>query len=172
MFDAELRDELLARLQRDQQLRLNIPRGRPVPADVLAEWTRVDTENSAFLKRVVAEHGWPGRDLVGEDGAHAAWLLAQHAGHDLEFQRRCLSLLREAVERGQATAREYAYLLDRVRVREDRPQVYGTQYRHFPDGGFGPHPVEDPERLDERRAEAGLEPHAEYDRLMRKHQPD
>jgi hypothetical protein len=29
----------------------------------------------------VTEHGWPGRSLVGEDGAEHAWCLVQHAAH-------------------------------------------------------------------------------------------
>jgi hypothetical protein len=53
----------------------------------------VDADNLAWLKEVVAEVGWPGQSMVGEDGAHAAWLLAQHADQDPAFQRRCLELL-------------------------------------------------------------------------------
>ncbi|MEU6720749.1 DUF6624 domain-containing protein [Nonomuraea sp. NPDC046802] len=169
MFDPELRDELLARMERDQQVRLSLPMGEPLPTDLLEEWERVDTDNTEFLKRVIDARGWPGHDLVGEQAAHAAWLLAQHADRDREFQRRCLSLLRDAVARGQATPRNLAYLVDRVRVGEERPQVYGTQYGRTPEGGFGPHPIEDPEGLDGRRAEVGLEPHAEYDRHMRQY---
>jgi len=32
---------------------------------------------------------------------------------------------------------------------------------------LAPHPIEDPERLDERRAEVGLEPFAAYEARMR-----
>jgi hypothetical protein len=47
----------------------------------------VDAANTARMKRIVAERGWPGRSLVGDDGAQAAWLLVQHADHDPAFQR-------------------------------------------------------------------------------------
>ena len=43
--------------------------------------------------------------------------------------------------------------------------MYDTQYRQTPEGGFGLHPIGDPDRLDE----VGLEPHAEYDRHMRQY---
>ncbi|PYV16293.1 MAG: hypothetical protein DMG07_08125 [Acidobacteria bacterium] len=33
------------------------------------------------MTEVVAGRGWPGTRLVGEQGAHAAWLLVQHATH-------------------------------------------------------------------------------------------
>jgi hypothetical protein len=59
-----------------------------------------------------------------------------------------------------------AWLLDRVRVNAGQPQLYGTQFT-VTDGHFGPCPIEDPHRLDERRAAAGLEPFADYEARMR-----
>lgn len=47
-----------------------------------------------------------------------------------------------------------------------RPQLYGTQFTVM-DGHFARYPIEDPQRLDECRAEAGLEPFADYQARMR-----
>ena len=60
------------------------------------------------------------------------------------------------------SATDVAYLEDRVRVREGRPQLYGTQFSRQADGTMDHGPVEDPEHLDERRAAAGMQPIAEY----------
>lgn len=158
MVDDVLRSELLQRRERDQAVRTSVSHGN-IEA--------VDVANTAFMKRVIAEHGWPGFDLAGEDGAHAAWLLVQHADRDPAFQQQCLPLLQDAVASGQASPADAAYLIDRVRVAEGRPQVYGTQYRQSAAGGE-PHPIEDPERLDQLRAEVGLGPHADYDRQVRR----
>lgn len=166
MIDTGLRDELLRRMEADQSVRTAIPQGEPWPEAAVQECRTVDARNARFLKSVIAEHGWPGHDLVGEQAAHAAWLLVQHADHDRAFQERCLGLLRAAVEAGQAKVSDLAYLDDRVRVAQRRPQLYGTQYR-IQDGVLGPEPIEDPVHLDERRAEAGLGPHAGYDQAMR-----
>ena len=68
--------------------------------------------------------------------------------------------------RGQASRAHLAYLEDRVRVNAEQPQLYGTQFT-VTDGELGPSPIEDRERLDERRAEAGLEPFADYEARMR-----
>ncbi|MFI6797222.1 hypothetical protein [Streptosporangium canum] len=53
---------------------------------------------------MIAERGWPGKDMVGETGADAAWLLAQHADQDPQLQRDCLPLLQAAGRRGSGSA--------------------------------------------------------------------
>ncbi|WP_433259455.1 DUF6624 domain-containing protein (plasmid) [Streptosporangium sp. CA-135522] len=166
VFDAELRNELLRRMERDQAVRTAVPVGQPLPAEIDKEWDAVEAGNTAFLKEVIARRGWPGADVVGEDAAHAAWMLAQHADADPEFQRGCLPLLRAAVEAGQAKPSQWAYLIDRVRGAEGRRQVYGTQY-WTQAGVLRLRPIEDPAHLDERRARVGLAPQADYDRTMR-----
>jgi hypothetical protein len=84
------------------------------------EAARVDVANTDQLRAIIAEHGWPGRMLVGDEGAEAAWLIAQHADHQLDFQREALALLERAVNDGDAPASHLAYLTDRVRMNEGR----------------------------------------------------
>jgi hypothetical protein len=61
-------------------------------------------KNTARLKEVVAKHGWPGKSLVGEDGAFAAWLLVQHADADAAFQKQRLELMKPLLEKGEVPA--------------------------------------------------------------------
>jgi hypothetical protein len=169
--DEELRRGLLARAEEDQRVRRLAapPKGQYVvrlPDDIAEEWHRVDTANARWLGDILATRGWPGSTLVGEDGARAAWLLAQHADRDPELQRAFLDALRGAVAAGEAPAANLAYLEDRVRVHEGRPQLYGTQFT-VTDAEFGPCPIDDPDRLDERRAAAGLGPFADYEARIR-----
>jgi hypothetical protein len=49
-----------------------------------------------------------------------------------------------------------------VAVTEGRHQRYGTQVADVVDGRPVPWPVTEPDRLDERRAEVGLEPWATH----------
>jgi hypothetical protein len=70
-------------------------------------------------------------------------------------QRGFLDALRGAAGQGEASVAHLAYLEDRVRVNAGQPQLYGTQFT-VTDGQFGPRPIESPQRLDERRAAAGL----------------
>ena len=128
-MDEGLRAELLRRVEPDQAAR----KARDLDA-MLA----VDGANLPWLKDVIAGHGWPGESLVGTNGAHATWLLAQHADTDLVFQRQCLDLLAAAVEAGEATVIELAYLTDRVLLHEGQPQVYGTQLTRDASGRMVP----------------------------------
>jgi hypothetical protein len=152
-MDANLRAELLRRVGKDQAARR------------AGDWgavRAVDAENLLWLKQVIAEHGWPGSTVVGEDGAHSVWLLVQNAAaSDPVFQRRCLDLLAAAVEAGAATRRELAYLTDRVLLAEGEPQEYGTQVT-VRGGQYEPRNLRDSDTVNERRAAVGLEPLADY----------
>jgi hypothetical protein len=147
---------LLRRVERDQAAR------RALARDAM---DAADAENLPWLKRVIDEAGWPGRSLVGNDGASAAWLLAQHADRDPVFQRRCLDLLTDAVEQGEASPRNLAYLTDRVLLHEGREQEYGTQMIGRAEG-YVARRLGDPGTVDERRAAVGLGPLAEYTARM------
>ena len=148
-LDPELRDELVAMLAEDQEERTG-------------GGTIEDEPRTARLKEIIEEHGWPGYDLVGEEGEEAAWALAQHADLDPEFQQQALELLRDAVAEGQASPGNLAYLEDRVAVAQGWPQLYGTQMGCAKKGPVPATPIEDPAQLDQRREEAGLPPHEEY----------
>jgi hypothetical protein len=171
LVDEELRRELLARRAEDQRIRhLAAARTDPhtgrLPDGLGEQWQSIDDDNTRWLVSLLASLGWPGRTLVGEEAAQAAWLLAQHADRDPIQQRAFLNALRAAVIRGEAPAAHLAYLEDRVRVNAGQPQLYGTQFT-VTGGTLGPCPIEDPGRLDERRAQAGLEPFAHHQARMR-----
>ena len=159
-MDSQLRAELLRRAEQDQAARLAVIGQRGNRKQDWEPVSSVDADNVAWLMHVVAEVGWPGRSMVGEDGAHAAWLLAQHADRDPAFQRRCLDLITEA-ERGEASSTELAYLTDRVLLAEGQPQEYGTQMEGREEG-WTPRRLRDPRNVDERRAAVSLGPLSEY----------
>jgi hypothetical protein len=117
---------------------------------------RVTVRNADRLAEIMDRHGWPAISAVGAEAARRAWLVAQHADRQLDVQRRALALMARAVEAGEADPQHLAMLRDRVRVNEGRRQVYGTQIAGVVDGVPVPWPCEDPERMDERRAEVGL----------------
>jgi len=153
-----LHDALLQRMKKDQGIRM-------APHPDMAEWAKIDADNTAYMKTVIDKYGWPGNSMVGEDGALAAFLLVQHADLQSGFQKQCLPLLEAAVQAKEAAADHVALLTDRVLIAEGKPQRYGTQFRTV-GGESVPFPIEDPENVDARRKAVGLEPLAEYARQM------
>jgi hypothetical protein len=170
--DAALAAELLRRMAHDQEARAAVT-STHLDEEVVARVGAVDADNTRWFKELLDRSGWPARSVVGDEGALAAWLLAQHADQDLDFQRRCLVLLEQAVHDGEADAAHWAYLVDRVRCAEGRPQLYGTQFWNGPYGQdpLGPQPIEDLDRLDQRRRTVGLGSFAEYEQLMNETNP-
>lgn len=153
--DPGLRDRLLRMRDRDQKAR---------EGDTL-DWQRmrvVDQSNTDDLLAIVDQHGWPTEDLVGEDGADAAWLIVQHAP-DIEVMKRFLDLIDAYSAKGAIPRRHFAYLNDRVAMLEGRPQLFGTQFRcDHSTGDIVPHPVQDWVNIDVLREAVGLYPIALY----------
>ena len=166
-----LRRELLGMAQVDQAVRNElIEAGAATPdPELLSRMAAIDARNTARLQAIVEEHGWPGPDLVGTDGAGSASLLLQHASHDV--QRALLPLVEAGYREGRVPGNRYAELLDRVLVGEGRLQVYGTQAEPFAawiDGEPALAPIEDGANVDARRAEVGLMPLVEYRELLKR----
>lgn len=148
--DQALRRELLDMMEADQAERTG-------ESDANGDQRRADR-----LREIIDERGWPTFELVGTEGATAAWLIAQHADFDVEFQAEALDLMRAAADAGQADASEVAYLEDRVAVNRGEPQRYGTQVRCRAGRAEPATPIVEPEAVDTHRAEVGLEPLADY----------
>lgn len=119
-------------------------------------------ERTDRIEEILVEYGWPTYDLVGEDGEDAAWLIVQHADLDPDLQERGLELLAAAVDRGQASPGNLAYLYDRVAVGRGEPQRYGTQIRCGDEGPVPATPIEDEAGVEARRAASDLDPLSDY----------
>jgi hypothetical protein len=145
-YDSKLHDELMAMFRRDQA-------GRTGGVDNEGDQARTDR-----LKEIIAEYGWPTIDLVGEKGADAAWVIAQHSDLDPDFQVEALKLIRAAAEKDQASWGNVAYLQDRVAVAKGDKQTYGTQIGCVKGRAKLATPLADPAGVDELRADAGLDP--------------
>jgi hypothetical protein len=168
-LDQPLRRELAALAARDQQNRTKIGdviarvgRASAQGDSVMRALDAADAPLLARLRAIVAERGWPGRSLVADDGAHAAWLILQHA--PAEVQRILVPRVRAAIAGGEGRLGDLALLEDRVRVADGRPQLYGSQLQ-WPASGGGAAVLDSlavPACVDLLRSAMGLEPLADY----------
>ena len=139
----ELRDELLSMEKEDQRVRDELARDGSLFEGYHPQMERVHHRNATRLREILDEVGWPGSELVGDEGARAAWLITQHAIGEPSFQRYCLELLQEAASRGGVPRWQPAMLEDRIRMFEGKKQLYGTQLEADEYGNPQPYPIED-----------------------------
>lgn len=120
-----------------------------------------DSSNVIVVSKILDERGWLGADIVGQRGNQALFLVVQHA--DITVQEKYLPMMRDAVKKGNAAASSLALLEDRVALGQGRRQIYGSQIgRNKETDTYYVSPLEDPDHVDERRMEVGLEPIADY----------
>lgn len=119
-----------------------------------------DSLNLIKVKSILDKYGWLGPDEIGMQGNQTLFLVIQHS--DLAIQQKYLPMMREAVKNKKASPSALALLEDRVALGEGRRQIYGSQIGGNPDGTNYVSPLEDPDNVDNRRAEVGLGPLSEY----------
>ena len=131
-------------------------------------WKRItyyDSINLIAVKKIIDTYGWPGPDVVREQGSITVFLVIQHAG--LATQEKYLPLMREAVKKGKARASDLAMLEDRVLMGNGKPQIYGSQLREIGSTGkYEFYPIEDEANVNKRRAAVGMPPLEYYAKIM------
>jgi len=97
-------------------------------------------------------------------GVGSAWTIVQH--NALPVHIRYQPMLEKAMQAGDLEPALYATFYDRLMTGQNKPQLYGTQF-HEVNGELVPFPIEDEAHVEERRAKMGMQPLAEYTRLLR-----
>jgi len=119
------------------------------------EINKLSDDARPFLQQIYSVYGWPKISIFGAQSSDDYWLLVQH--QPLAFQEQILPVMKTAVDAGEATKRDYAYLFDRVQVERGKPQHWGTQ-SHCENKQAVLYGIDDPPQLEHNREEAGLEP--------------
>lgn len=137
--------------------------------EIFSRMFKVDAFNTVELQKMLEGRGWFRDDLDGDNAARNAWLIAQHADQNPDFQQKALTLIEAELDAPGVSKSNYAYLYDRVQIRFSdgvdgikKLQRYATQGRCSGPGTWEPFPVEHPDKIDSIRAEVGLGTLAEY----------
>jgi len=156
-MNSALREELVAMEQQDQDVRSELAANGTLFDGYHPRMQAVHKEHAKHLRHTIAQFGWPTEAMVGPEGAKAAWVIAQHSIGEPDFMRQCRNLLDDASKQGEVPRWQFAYIDDRIRVFEGRPQTFGTQLCEK-DGVLQPCPLEDSANVERLRHEAGLPP--------------
>ncbi|MDP9081429.1 MAG: hypothetical protein M3O71_28800 [Bacteroidota bacterium] len=125
---------------------------------------QVTVSNTRIIKGIFEKYGFLSYKMVGKEASNSFWLMVQHADNDLPFQEAVLKKMKLQVDQKNADGANFAYLADRVNINSGRPQIYGTQLSRAKDANGRPIPKDiiDPENVNKRRQEVGLEPLEKY----------
>jgi hypothetical protein len=135
------------------------------------QWDRfkdsVFTTHRKILEKILEKNGYPGYDQVGQKGADNFWVMVQHSDKDPDFQQKVLTAMKAEVDKGNASAKDYGYLIDRVKLNTGKKQVYGTQVTYTANTCQAiPRPLEDSLTVNDRRKQFGMEPIEVYLNFM------
>lgn len=128
------------------------------------DWKAVkknDRQNTARLKKIIKKIDWPMISMAGKTGSRNAWLITQHADHDLKFQKTALTIIEKIYKENpkEIDSSNIAYLKDRVFMNQNKKQLFGTQFYYDKKTGKPkPWPIQKIKTLDLRRKKYGLAP--------------
>lgn len=136
--------------QEDQQMRLG---------DIeKIDWSKqheIDKRNLIRIKQIVQEFGCITISKFSRETSENAWLIIQHAVHDLDFMEYYCKLMEDNFD--DIVKSNFAKLKDRTLVHRNRAQLYGTHFSRGPkEVHFHVDEIEDIENVDKRRSEVGL----------------
>ena len=126
---------------------------------LMKEMVISDSINLVKVLAILENYGWLPMSKIGEKASDALFLVIQHS--DAETMEKYLPELKKQATKNEAKKSDAAMMEDRVLTNNHKKQLYGTQAlsRQKKDGSqeFFIWPIEHPESVNERRAEAGFE---------------
>lgn len=133
----------------------------PAYDSLVALMTTQDSLNSIEVEDILEEYGWPSKFQIGREGQSTLFFVIQHAS--IETQEKYLPLILRAYQEGEAKGEYVALLTDRIAGAKGKKQTYGTQVAMDKEKGvMYVLPIEDTEKINEKRADLDLQPIEEY----------
>lgn len=150
-LNIELKKSLDSIMVLDQKHRSNYS------ADTWKFQVEIDSSNIEYVADIIAEHGYPGISLVGEQTSAASWYVIQHSNKIAQY----LETIKSTAENEELPYHYYAKMLDRHLKDHNQPQIYGTQGMSYfmgtPNQISFIWPIKNPDSVNILRKRAGFE---------------
>lgn len=130
--------------------------------DYLNHWKEqdsLDIENTKIVTKIIDSMGWLGTEVIGDTANDALFLVIQHSTQ--ATMEKYLPIMRKAAAENKAKKQNLALLIDRVEILNNRKQIFGSQVNQK-DGKIVLYNMVEPEKVNERRKEMGLENIEDY----------
>ncbi|MBN2663422.1 MAG: hypothetical protein JXR68_07205 [Bacteroidales bacterium] len=122
---------------------------------------KTDSVNLSIVTHFLDKYGWVGSKDIGAKSNLALFLVIQHS--NLQTQLKYYKMLKKAVRKGNADKMDFAYLDDRIAVRQGKPQKYGTQLiLDTVKNVYYVFPLKNPDKVDKWRKKIGIPPMQTY----------
>ena len=119
------------------------------------KYAKEDHRNQELVISIIEKCGMPTLKEVNQRQMDAIWLGLQHSTE--EIRKKYFPQIEKAVKNGDLSKGQYALMKDRILMDEGKPQIYGSQIKN---GKL--YKLENPETVNERRKEIGMEPIEDY----------
>lgn len=163
-FNKKLQLELLEMMIKTTQIYEDLSKLTTVSKTFEDRLKRQRESNTARLCQIFKEYGWTSKALVGEDAAEVASIIFMDTP-SLEFQKQLTPIIQAAFEAGEISKSNYAKIVDQLRVRAGRKQVFGTLVGISRDL-LVLYPIENEAELTKLRSEYELPPLADQIRKL------
>lgn len=121
----------------------------------LIKYAKEDQRNQELIISIIEKCGMPTLKEINQEQMDAIWLGLQHTEH--KYRIKYFPLIEKAVKNGDLRKEQYALMKDRILMGEGKPQIFGSQIEN---GKL--YDLDEPETVNERRKEMGLEPIEDY----------
>ena len=119
------------------------------------KYAKEDHRNQELVISIIEKCGMPTLKEVDQKQMDAIWLGLQHSTK--EIRKKYFPQVEKAVKNGDLSKGQYALMKDRMLMDEGKPQIYGSQIKN---GKL--YKLENPENVNKRRKEMGMEPIEDY----------
>lgn len=156
----------------DQKFRMQVGQATELgdEAKVEALWLKqaeLDTQNKKRIANMLENYGWPQKSHFGDahfNASQTVWLVLQHA--ELAYQLKYKEVAHLAYLNGNLPSSMYAMLQDRIRVNQNKPQLFGSQIHTDPKTNRAAiMPIIDEKNVNQRRQRMGMESIEEYAKI-------
>ena len=121
----------------------------------LIKYAKEDHRNQELIISIIEKCGMPTLNEVNQEQMNAIWLGLQHTEN--KYRVKYFPLIEKAVKNGDLSKEQYALMKDRILMDEGKSQIFGSQIKN---GKL--YDLAEPETVNERRREMGLEPIEDY----------